>query len=153
MSVRVCVLTTAILIAAGISLMPKFASATILPGAMANQDLSAGYVYDVGGRRGRGWGVGAGIVGGVVIGRAFAAPYYDVPDDPYLYDQYPGRSYYIDRYYDPGPAYYADTYRRAPAYADPDYVDVEDYCIQRFRSYDPDSGTYLGYDGYRHPCP
>jgi hypothetical protein len=27
------------------------------------------------------------------------------------------------------------------------------YCSQRFRSYDPASGTYLGYDGYRHPCP
>jgi hypothetical protein len=27
------------------------------------------------------------------------------------------------------------------------------YCSQRFRSYDPRSGTYLGYDGYRHPCP
>jgi hypothetical protein len=27
------------------------------------------------------------------------------------------------------------------------------YCQQRFRSYDPASGTYLGYDGYRHPCP
>lgn len=27
------------------------------------------------------------------------------------------------------------------------------YCSQRFRSYDPGSGTYLGYDGYRHPCP
>jgi hypothetical protein len=27
------------------------------------------------------------------------------------------------------------------------------YCMQRFRSYDPASGTYLGYDGRRHPCP
>ncbi len=27
------------------------------------------------------------------------------------------------------------------------------YCAQRFRSYDPRSGTYLGYDGLRHPCP
>ena len=27
------------------------------------------------------------------------------------------------------------------------------YCKQRFRSYDPASGTYLGYDGRRHPCP
>lgn len=28
-----------------------------------------------------------------------------------------------------------------------------DYCAQRYRSYDPYSGTYLGYDGRRHPCP
>jgi BA14K-like protein len=27
------------------------------------------------------------------------------------------------------------------------------YCAQRFRSYDPTSGTYLGNDGARHPCP
>ena len=27
------------------------------------------------------------------------------------------------------------------------------YCSQRFKSYDPNSGTYLGYDGMRHPCP
>ena len=28
-----------------------------------------------------------------------------------------------------------------------------DYCMRRFRSYDPQSGTYLGRDGYRHSCP
>jgi hypothetical protein len=27
------------------------------------------------------------------------------------------------------------------------------YCASRYRSYDPRSGTYLGYDGVRHPCP
>ena len=27
------------------------------------------------------------------------------------------------------------------------------YCAQRFRSYDPQSMTYLGNDGLRHPCP
>ncbi len=27
------------------------------------------------------------------------------------------------------------------------------YCEQRFRSYDPATGTYLGFDGLRHPCP
>jgi BA14K-like protein len=26
------------------------------------------------------------------------------------------------------------------------------YCAQRYRSYDPGSGTYMGYDGRRHPC-
>ena len=40
----------------------------------------------------------------------------------------------------------------APAYgaADPNTVA---YCSQRYRSYDPASGTYLGYDGLRRPCP
>jgi hypothetical protein len=46
--------------------------------------------------------------------------------------------------------YYREGY--APGY----YVgggDAEGYCSSRFRSYDPASGTYLGFDGRRHPCP
>jgi hypothetical protein len=27
------------------------------------------------------------------------------------------------------------------------------YCAQRYRSYDSVTGTFLGYDGLRHPCP
>lgn len=27
------------------------------------------------------------------------------------------------------------------------------YCERRFRSYNPATGTYLGYDGLRHRCP
>lgn len=42
------------------------------------------------------------------------------------------------RYYDEG-----------PAYRDPDY---DAYCFSKYKSYDPRTGTYLGYDGYRHPC-
>jgi len=40
-------------------------------------------------------------------------------------------------------------YEPAPVYGG----DVVAYCMSRFKSYDPASGTYLGYDGYRHPCP
>lgn len=38
----------------------------------------------------------------------------------------------------------------------PTYMQTGDpvaYCMQRYRSYDPASGTYLGFDGLRHPCP
>jgi len=31
--------------------------------------------------------------------------------------------------------------------------DAVAYCMQTYRSYDPGSGTYMGNDGYRHPCP
>ena len=31
--------------------------------------------------------------------------------------------------------------------------DAIGYCMQRYRSYDPQSMTYMGNDGYRHPCP
>ncbi len=36
---------------------------------------------------------------------------------------------------------------------DEDLADARSFCMQRFRSYDPGSGTYLGHDGRRHPCP
>ena len=39
-----------------------------------------------------------------------------------------------------------------PTYVVPDQSAVA-YCSQRFRSYDPASGTYLGYDGVRRSCP
>ena len=40
----------------------------------------------------------------------------------------------------------------APAYVGPDANAVA-YCSRKFKSYDPSSGTYLGYDGNRHACP
>jgi len=55
----------------------------------------------------------------------------------------------------PGPAYYDNGYDDgavavAPA---PGGDDAVSYCMQTYRSYDPRSGTYMGNDGYRHPCP
>jgi MFS family permease len=46
-------------------------------------------------------------------------------------------------------------YRGCPYYYDygPPSDSAVAYCLRRFKSYDPRSGTYLGYDGYRHPCP
>ena len=32
------------------------------------------------------------------------------------------------------------------------YGGPQSYCARTYRSYDPRSGTYLGYDGLRHPC-
>jgi hypothetical protein len=60
-----------------------------------------------------------------------------------------------------GNAINADTYfyNSSPSYyAYDDYdvgYDAEAYarCSARFRSFDPDSGTYMGYDGDRHRCP
>jgi hypothetical protein len=47
----------------------------------------------------------------------------------------------------------AQQQRAAPTYLVPNGGSAEAYCIQRFKSYDPASGTYLGYDGQRHACP
>ncbi len=76
-------------------------------------------------RFGRGFGFAAGLAAGSALGYG----YYD----PYYYDDYA-----YDDYYDPG---YVVSSAVDPA-----------YCAQRYRSYDPASGTYLGYDGLRHPC-
>jgi len=74
-----------------------------------------------------GLGIAGALIGGAIIGAT----------RPYGYFQYP-------------PGYYG------PAYAVPSpYVggDAVGYCMRRFRSYDPYSGTYVGYDGLRRPCP
>ena len=94
-----------------------------------------GYGYRGYGYR-RGWGPGAGVgiglAAGALLGGAIAAG-----SNPYYY----GPGYYG------GPAYYP-----APVVVEPG-GDAVAYCMQRYKSYDPGSGTYLGYDGYRHPCP
>src|SRR5215469_17308054 len=105
-----------------------------------------------------GWGApAAAFVAGGLIGGALAAPYYygygPYYGGPYAYS--PGPYYGGPYAYSPGP-YYPGPYTAAPpAPAAPAYSseDSEDYCAQRFRSYDPSTGTYLGYDGQRHPCP
>ncbi|PJG50192.1 BA14K family protein [Bradyrhizobium forestalis] len=62
-------------------------------------------------------------------------------------------AYYGGGYYDD--PYYYDSYYDEPSVAVvPDNGgDSAAYCAQRYKSYDPASGTYLGYDGQRHPCP
>jgi BA14K-like protein len=89
---------------------------------------------------GPGYGIGAGaaaVVTGALIGGAIASQnqgYY-----------YPPQTY--SGYSDPGYVY-SDA---APAgYYNGDSVA---YCEQTYRSYDPSTGSYLGYDGYRHACP
>jgi hypothetical protein len=60
-------------------------------------------------------------------------------------------------YYDNSPYYYDDSYGyyddSTVAAGPPAGDDAVAYCMQRYRSYDPASGTYLGNDGLRHPCP
>jgi hypothetical protein len=95
-----------------------------------------------------GYGIGAGaaaVATGALIGGAIATQ-----NQGYYYPQnggyyYPAQTY--SGYSDPGYVY-GDA---APAvYNNGDSVA---YCEQTYRSYDPASGSYLGYDGYRHACP
>jgi BA14K-like protein len=110
---------------------------------------------DRGFRRDAGFAVGAAAVG-VATGAAIAAGGYD----PYYGDNYAYDSgYYGDSYaYDAGATYDAGiplvTFDQAVPVEGPVAVGGDaSYCAQRYRSWDPASGTYLGFDGLRHPCP
>jgi len=96
---------------------------------------NGGYRY----RRGGG-GFIRGAVAGAVIGGALASSY----------AYYGGPGYYGSDYYDY--PYYDDSAVVAVVPA-PVGDDAVAYCMQTYQSYDPASGTYLGYDGLRHPCP
>jgi BA14K-like protein len=89
-----------------------------------------------------GWHGGGGAIAGFAAGAILGGL---AAQGPY------GYYYGPDYYYAPDYAYEPD-YAYAPG---PAYVGGGDvrYCMSRFKSYDPASGTYLGYDGYRHPCP
>lgn len=66
----------------------------------------------------------AGLVGGLILGAAAASAAQQAQQPPTVY-------------YAPGPA------------ADPNWIA---YCSAKYRSFDPRTGTFLGYDGLRHPC-
>ena|SRR5664279_77409 len=108
-------------------------SAPVPSGTVSLKSLVASDVTDVRwrGRRGYGGaGIGAGIATGLLLGGMMAAsPYY-----------YGGGPYYEEPYYGP---VYQPGYGGSPNDA---------YCFSRYRSYDPASGTYMGYDGRRHAC-
>ncbi len=80
-------------------------------------------------------GIGAGLVAGALVGGALAAQqgYYSAPVEEYPVEEYPVQAY--------------------PVQGEDSPAADEDYCSRRYRSYDPSSGTYVGYDGYPHPCP
>lgn len=138
MTNRLPAVAAAALLALSIAPFADIASAMPVADALVIKNAAALNVESVQWRhrgwRGGGWGVGAGLLGGAIIGGMLASPYYYGPG-PY------------GAYYGPGPYY------GAPGYVGPPQGDGVAYCMQRFKSYDPGSGTYLGFDGLRHPCP
>jgi hypothetical protein len=110
---------------------------------------SGGYGgWNGGYRHRRGGGFIPGAVAGAVIGGALASSY---PYYGYGSDYYDTGSYDTGYYDDPG--FYGDAAVVAAVPADVGAGDAVAYCMQTYQSYDPASGTYLGYDGLRHPCP
>jgi hypothetical protein len=81
-----------------------------------------GYPGYYGYRRNNGAAVAAGVIGGLALGAVIAGAAAAPPPPAYYAPPPP-----------PGGDWYA-------------------YCASKYRSFDPASGTYLGYDGLRHPC-
>ncbi len=145
--------TRAIFVAAALSAIAAtsstVASAAPVGGAFALKNAAPITVENarwVGGWRGGGWGwrgpgwgwgVAGGLAAGAIIGGALAAPYY--------YGGYYGGPYYGGAYY-ANPGYYVEPYEGGGG-------DAVEYCMQRYRSYNPNTGTFMGNDGRPHPCP
>jgi hypothetical protein len=72
----------------------------------------------------------------LAVGGALGYGYGGDYGDDYAYNNY------YDNSDDSGPAYVVSNGQG----------DDSGYCAQRYKSFDPPSGTYLGYDGLRHPC-
>jgi hypothetical protein len=164
---------SAILMAGLVSVMPIASavpvSAQSLPAHSWHDQSLSGAVHTVGFRGGLGFGGGrhfnggnfaSGILGftlGTIIGGALASPRYGRPYYPYYYDDpgyrrgYYGRQYYGRGLYDRG--YYGRGYYRRPSYSARNSIDFHvQRCLDRYRSYDPGSDTFMGYDGRRHYC-
>ncbi len=149
MSKPVMGLMVATLVTLAMPLSAGIASAAPVSGALAIKNAAPSNIDNVryyggwrgggwrgggwGWGRGWGWGVGAGVAAGALIGGALAAPYY--------YGGYYGAPYGGGYYEDPG--YYEGAVEG----------DAVAYCMQRFRTYNPNTGLYMGNDGRRHPCP
>lgn len=89
--------------------------------------------YRHGYRGGGGNAVAAGIIGlgvGAIIGSALT------PRTVYVAPPPPPRARYAPAAYGPQPW-------------SPDWYS---YCYSRYRSFNPNSGTFVGYDGYEHLC-
>ncbi|HEY0569591.1 MAG TPA: BA14K family protein, partial [Xanthobacteraceae bacterium] len=94
--------------------------------------------------------VAGGLIGGAIASQGYYDGYYDGGYGSYGY--YGGPGYYASGYSGYDDPYYDDSAVVAAAPAPVGGDDVA-YCMQTYRSYDPASGTYMGYDGLRHPCP
>ena len=83
----------------------------------------------------------AGLAAGALLGSALVAP-----RDPVIYRDYD------DGYYNRP----VRVYRTAPRYygggARPWSREWYRYCSYRYRSFNPETGTFLGYDGREHFC-
>lgn len=87
------------------------------------------------------------IAGAVIAGNANRSQ--PVYDDYYDYEPQP-RRVYRENYYRPAPQRRV-VYRESYA-VEPWTPEWYEYCSDRYRSFNPRSGTFTGYDGLEHFC-
>ena len=133
------------------------ANAAPVPSSVAAlKAATASDVVDVRYRGRGGAGIAAGIATGLILGGIIAS-------QPRYYGYGPGYYGYGPRYYGyyyggPQPLFYGPRVFYPPGHygpiVGPGYGggDWMSYCFSRYRSFDPATGTYMGYDGRRHPC-
>jgi hypothetical protein len=125
-------LTITIALAVSLAAAVPATAAPVAAGAAQLKSAPAATIEMVRSRRGSAGAVIGGLAAGMILGGIIASqPHYY--GGPYYY----GSPYPPAYYYGPGP------------YGPPDW---EAYCFSRYRSFDPYSGTYMGYDGVRRPC-
>lgn len=122
------------------------ANAAPVPSSVAAlKAATASDVVDVRYRGRGGAGIAAGIATGLILGGIIAS-------QPRYYGY--GPRYYGYYYGGPPPLFYGPRVYYPPGYYGPmvGRSDWMSYCFSRYRSFDPATGTYMGYDGRRHPC-
>ena len=142
----------------GIAALLTLTLALPVQDAAAQQDVLGGMLLGgaagalIGGGVGGGRGAVTGAIIGGTAGALIASQGQRRPGGYYYHDngcyvqRGDGAWIAVSPRYCAGPANYY-----GPPPAPPD--DAVAYCMQRFRSYDPYSQTYVGYDGIRRPCP
>jgi hypothetical protein len=113
------------------------------PGPRFNGGGGPRYHGGGGYNRGGGGFIPGAVVGGIIGGALATSGSYYGNSYGYAGDSYYNRPYYGGPYDDGG-----EVVEVAPSGGD----DVA-YCMQTYKSYNPRTGTYLGYDGLRHACP
>lgn len=93
----------------------------------------------------------AGLAVGALAGAALAAPRERIIVDDGYYAPPPPRRVYVERRYETRPTvvYNSGGYG---GFAEPWSRDWYRYCSDRYRSFNPSDGTFVGYDGVRRFC-
>ena len=94
-------------------------------------------------------GVGVGLAAGAALGLGAGLLINRPPPPPVYYAPAPPPVVY---YRAPAPVYYAPP-PPPPVYYDQSWTEAHiEWCLDRYRSYNPATNTFMGYDGYAHEC-